>query len=79
MENKRSILIVDDEPNIRRVLDAVFTKEKYEVFTAENGKKALDIISTEPGLSVMLCDLIMPDLNGIEVLKAAKELTQTCQ
>ncbi|MCL6520740.1 MAG: sigma-54 dependent transcriptional regulator [Armatimonadetes bacterium] len=74
MENNKIILIVDDEPNIRRVLDAVFTKEKYQVFTAENGKKALDIIATEPGLSVMLCDLIMPDLNGIEVLKAAKEL-----
>ena len=74
MENSKSILIVDDEPNIRRVLEAVFTKDKYRVFTAENGRKALDIISAEPDLDVLLCDLIIPDLNGVEVLKAAKEL-----
>jgi DNA-binding NtrC family response regulator len=73
MENSKSILIVDDEPNIRRVLEAVFTKDKYRVITAENGKKALDVIASEPELDVLLCDLIMPDLNGIEVLKSAKE------
>jgi DNA-binding NtrC family response regulator len=73
MENSKSILVVDDEPNIRRVLEAVFTKDKYRVFTAENGRKALDVISAEPELDVLLCDLIMPDLNGVEVLKAAKE------
>jgi len=74
MENEKSILIVDDEPNIRRVLEAVFAKEKYQVFTAENGRKALEIISTEPHLNVVLCDLIMPDMNGIEVLKEALQI-----
>lgn len=72
-ENK-SILVVDDEPNIRRVLDAVFTKSGYTVLTAENGKKALDIVSTEQGLQVLLCDLIMPDLNGMDILKAVREM-----
>jgi DNA-binding NtrC family response regulator len=74
MEDSKKILIADDEPNIRRVLDAVFAKDGYTVFTAENGKKALDIVSTEPSLDVVLCDLIMPDLNGVEVLKAAREI-----
>ena len=74
MEGKKSILIVDDEPNIRRVLGAVFAKAGYEVFTAENGRKALDAISAEPSIDVMLCDLIMPDLNGVEVLRSAKEM-----
>ena len=74
MQDGKSILIVDDEANIRRVLDAVFSKDGYRVLTAENGKKALDIISTEPDLDVLLCDLIMPDLNGIEVLKSAREI-----
>jgi DNA-binding NtrC family response regulator len=73
MDNSKSILIVDDEPNIRRVLEAVFSKDHYRVFTAENGRKALDVISAEPGLDVLLCDLIMPDMNGVEVLRAAKE------
>jgi len=74
MGEKKYLLIVDDEPNIRRVLSAVFAKAGYEIFTAENGKKALDVISTEPSLDVMLCDLVMPDLNGVEVLKSAKEI-----
>lgn len=74
MEDSKSILIVDDEPNIRRVLSAVFEKAGYQVYTAENGKKALDIISTEQNLDVVLCDLIMPDLNGVEVLKTAREI-----
>ena len=74
MEDSKKILIADDEPNIRRVLDAVFAKDGYTVFTAENGKKALDIVSTEANLDVVLCDLIMPDLNGVEVLKAAREI-----
>jgi len=74
MENSKAILIVDDEPNIRRVLEAVFSKDGYRVFVAENGKKALDLVSTEPDLDVMLCDLVMPDLNGVEVLEAAREI-----
>ncbi|MBP6964217.1 MAG: sigma-54-dependent Fis family transcriptional regulator [Armatimonadetes bacterium] len=74
MDEKKSLLIVDDEPNIRRVLEAVFTKDGYQVRTAENGRKALDIVATEPGLNVVICDLIMPDMNGVEVLEAAKEI-----
>jgi Nif-specific regulatory protein len=74
VENSKTLLIVDDEPNIRRVLTAVFEKAGYRVLTAESGKKALDIIATEPHIHAMICDLIMPDLNGVEVLKAAKEI-----
>jgi DNA-binding NtrC family response regulator len=74
MDEQKSLLIVDDEPNIRRVLEAVFTKDGYQVKTAENGRKALDILSTDPNLDVAICDLIMPDMNGVEVLKAAKEI-----
>lgn len=74
MDEQKSLLIVDDEPNIRRVLEAVFTKDGYQVKTAENGRKALDILSTDPNLDVAVCDLIMPDMNGVEVLKAAKEI-----
>jgi len=72
--NNKTLLIVDDEPNIRRVLTAVFEKAGYRVLTAENGRKALDVVSSEPDVNVMICDLIMPDLNGVEVLKSAKEI-----
>ncbi len=74
MDEQKSLLIVDDEPNIRRVLEAVFTKDGYQVRTVENGRKALDVLATDPNLNVAVCDLIMPDMNGVEVLKAAREI-----
>ena len=69
-----TILIADDEPNIRRVLEAVFSKDGYTVLTAENGRQALDIVSTEPEIDVLLSDLIMPDMNGVELLEAVREI-----
>ncbi|MCW3097608.1 MAG: two component, sigma54 specific, transcriptional regulator, Fis family [Chthonomonadaceae bacterium] len=72
-----TILIADDEPNIRRVFEAMFTKEGYTVFTAENGKRALDIAAANP-IDVLVSDLIMPDMNGVELLQRVKEMHPNC-
>lgn len=69
-----TILIADDEPNIRRVIEAVLVKDGYQVITAENGKKALDAVSTNAHIDVMISDLIMPDMNGVELLEAARQI-----
>lgn len=69
-----TILVVDDEPNIRRVLEAVLAKDGYTVLTAENGKKGLDVLSSQSAIDVLISDLIMPDINGVELLAAAKEI-----
>ncbi|MBI2843360.1 MAG: sigma-54-dependent Fis family transcriptional regulator [Armatimonadetes bacterium] len=69
-----TVLIADDEANIRKVLDAVLSKEGYAVLTAENGKKALDTLSTSTGIDVLISDLIMPDINGVELLEAARQI-----
>lgn len=69
-----TILIVDDEPNIRRVLEAVLAREGHTVLTAENGRKGLDVLSKDSNIDCLISDLIMPDINGIELLTAAKEL-----
>jgi DNA-binding NtrC family response regulator len=69
----KHLLIADDEPSIRRVLQAVFAREGYTVHVAENGKKALDIATAEP-ISVLITDLIMPDINGIDLIKRVHEL-----
>jgi DNA-binding NtrC family response regulator len=68
------ILIADDEPNIRRVLEAVFTRDGHQVITAENGRKAMDVLSTTPDVDVLISDLIMPDMNGVELLEAARQI-----
>ncbi|MEN6355648.1 MAG: sigma-54 dependent transcriptional regulator [Armatimonadota bacterium] len=69
-----NILVVDDEPNIRRVLEAVLTKEGHKVLTAENGRKGKEVLQKNTDVDVLISDLIMPDINGVELLAAAKEI-----
>jgi len=69
-----TILVVDDEPNIRRVLEAVLAKDGHTVLTGENGRKGLELLKSNPQIDVLITDLIMPDINGIELLSAAKEM-----
>ena len=69
---KKTLLIADDEPNIRRVLQAIFTKEGYDVQTAESGLHALQVAKTRP-IHVLITDLIMPDMNGVELLQNIKQ------
>ena len=73
-KHKGTIVIADDEPNIRRVLEAALTRDGYSVVTAENGKKALDALASTTQVDVLISDLIMPDMNGVELLEAAREI-----
>ena len=68
----KTLLIADDEPNIRRVLQAIFVKDGYEVQVAENGVKALEWASQNP-VSLLITDLIMPDMNGVELIQKVKQ------
>jgi CheY-like chemotaxis protein len=72
-----TILLADDEPNIRRVFEALFTKEGHTVLTAENGKKALEIAGANQ-IDMLITDLIMPDMSGVEVLQKVKQLHPQC-
>ncbi len=62
------ILIVDDEPMIRTTLREILEYEKYEVEEAEDAKKALEIIDKQE-FKVILSDIKMPGMNGIEFLE----------
>lgn len=67
----RSILVVDDDPNIRAVLQQEFTEAGYLVRLAENGRQALSLIRDEiPGLVVL--DVMMPEMNGFDVAAVLK-------
>ena len=68
----KTLLIADDEPNIRRVLQAIFVKDGYEVHVAENGVKALEWASANP-VGLLITDLIMPDMNGVELIQKVKQ------
>ncbi len=68
---KVKVLIVDDEAIIRDALSDWLKDIGYQVFTAENGQKALNVIEKEkPG--IMISDLVMPGMDGIELMKKAK-------
>jgi len=68
---RKSILIVDDEESIRQTLGGILADEGYEVMTAGSGEDALKIIEEElPNL--VLLDIWLPGMDGIEVLKAIR-------
>ena len=66
------ILIVDDEENILNSLKRLFRKEPYEILTAINGEEGLKILDDHQ-VDLIVSDLKMPEMNGIEFLKKAKE------
>ncbi len=69
-----SILVVDDDPVIRRLLEQRLLKENYKVDVAEDGYVAERMLK-ESKYDIVLTDLMMPgDIGGIEVLEIAKEL-----
>ena len=72
MEKKR-ILLVDDEEGIQLLYREEFEEEGYNVTTASNGEEALEKFTKEPPDLVIL-DINMPDMNGIEVLRHMKEI-----
>jgi two-component system response regulator PilR (NtrC family) len=69
------ILVVDDERSMRELLAIVLRREGYEVLLAENGRAAIDLLEREP-VDLLISDIKMPDLSGVEVLRAAKKIDQ---
>ena len=63
-----SILIVDDETEIREMLSRHFRYRGYEVNTAINGKDALDKLSKNK-IDIIISDIMMPEINGVELLR----------
>lgn len=68
------ILIVDDEIMMRNFLAETLRRKKFEVETAENGQKALALLK-ENHFDLVLTDLKLPDITGIDILKKTKELS----
>jgi len=69
------ILVVDDERSMRELLAIVLRREGYEVLLAENGRTAVELLGREP-VDLLISDIKMPDLSGVEVLRAAKQVDQ---
>ncbi len=70
-----TILVAEDEEVIRELLTEMLSDEGYHVLVAENGKEALDIYSEKgSGVDLVILDMIMPEVNGIEAFRRLKQL-----
>jgi len=67
-ESRKQVLVADDEPNLRRVLNAQLTRDGYDVITVEDGQAALDAIA-DNHVDVLISDLRMPKVDGMTLLK----------
>src|SRR6476661_1917424 len=62
------ILVVDDEPMNRSLLEAILTADGHTVLHAENGQAALDVLAAEP-VDLVILDVLMPVMNGLETCR----------
>lgn len=74
MEEKFNILVVDDEEMICQAVNAYFTANGYTVFTADSGKKAVDVFSTE-NIDFVILDLMLPEMTGEEVCEHLRTIS----
>ena len=72
MKSSGTVLIVDDQPNMRRVLGALIKRRGHAVLQAGDGQAALEVLSREP-VDAVLTDLKMPHMNGLELLEAVRK------
>jgi DNA-binding response OmpR family regulator/nitrogen-specific signal transduction histidine kinase len=73
---QKSILVVDDEPEVVNLIEMVLSSENYKIKTAFSGKTALEIIEKED-FGIILLDIAMADLDGIDVCRKIKSNQRT--
>lgn len=72
MAHKRSVLVVDDEDIIRKILSQILERDGYSVAEATNGKEAL-VKMADHAASFVITDIRMPEMNGLELLIELKD------
>lgn len=76
MSTKKTVLVVDDESDVLLIVKTALLSEGYHVLTATNGPDALTI-AMDNALDLMILDIMMPEMNGFEVLQRLRETPKT--
>lgn len=76
-EERKTILVVDDEHPIREMLKSILEIEGYLVFTAKDGEEGIQILQNRPLPSLILLDMVMPRMNGPEFLSQLQKSPHT--
>src|SRR3990170_2513953 len=74
-DNAAKILVVDDERSMREMLEILLRRDGHDVSVAENGVRALALLKAQ-SFDMLISDIKMPDVSGVDVLKAAKEINE---
>jgi two-component system response regulator PilR (NtrC family) len=69
------ILVVDDERSMREMLEILLRRDGHDVSVAENGQRALALLKAK-SFDMLISDIKMPDVSGVDVLRAAKEINE---
>lgn len=72
-----TVIVVDDQALFRRSIQDRLRSDGYDVMSAENGIEALELLQVAPGPCVVLLDLMMPVMNGVEFLLALDKRGET--
>lgn len=67
------ILLVDDDTLMTRMYERKFKFEGFDIISASNGRKALDILKKDHNFDIILLDIMMPEMNGFEFLEKRKK------
>jgi DNA-binding response OmpR family regulator len=70
---QRHVLVADDEPHIGRIIKMKLEQGPFRVTLAYDGREALDVLEREPDIELVLLDLMMPHLSGLDVLARMRE------
>ncbi len=67
--DRLKILVVDDESRLRKLVKDFLRKHNFDVVEAADGEEALDIFFSDKSITLVICDIMMPKINGYEVVK----------
>jgi two-component system, chemotaxis family, chemotaxis protein CheY len=70
--NKKSVLIVDDSLTVRQQVSLTLASAGYQIFEASDGREGVDALRAHAGIAMVLCDLNMPRMNGLEFLDSIR-------
>ncbi len=73
-EDRRRVLVVDDEPYIGRIVQLKLEDGPYDVELVQDGRSALSVLQSEAPIDVILLDIMMPHMSGLDVLAELRQL-----
>ena len=73
------VLVVEDEPGVRELIKVVLTKAGYQVVAVDGPRAALAALTRQPDIALMLVDVVMPEMNGYDLVAEARAIVAGVQ